>query len=70
MPEKSLFKGDKTLDPDKTDSIIQNTNYILVEWGELDSTLKGEQSKLKQFITSSNDEYLHHMQDLPKSIQD
>ena len=42
MPEKSLFKGDKTLDPDKTDSIIQNTNYILVEWGELDSTLKGE----------------------------
>lgn len=57
MPEKSLFKGDKTLDPDKTDSIMQNTNYILVEWGELDSTLKGEQSKLKQFITSSNDEY-------------
>lgn len=57
MPEKSLYKGDKTLDPDKTDSIIQNTNYILVEWGELDSTLKGEQSKLKQFITSSNDEY-------------
>ncbi|NFE84078.1 hypothetical protein FDB42_12465 [Clostridium botulinum] len=57
IPYKELYKGDKTLDPEKTDSIIQNTNYILVEWGELDSTLKGEQSKLKQFITSASDEY-------------
>lgn len=57
MPTRSLYKGDKTLYPDKTDSIIENTKYILVEWGELDSTLKGEQSKLKQFITSSVDEY-------------
>lgn len=57
MPDRSLYQGDKTLYPEKTDSIIENTNYILVEWGELDSTLKGEQSKLKQFITSANDEY-------------
>lgn len=57
MPIKTLYKGDKTLYPDKTDSVIENTKYILVEWGELDSTLKGEQSKLKQFITSSSDEY-------------
>lgn len=57
MPIRSLYKGDKTLYPDKTDSIIENTKYILVEWGELDSTLKGEQSKLKQHITSSIDEY-------------
>lgn len=57
MPIRSLYKGDKTLYSDKTDSIIENTKYILVEWGELDSTLKGEQSKLKQHITSSIDEY-------------
>lgn len=57
MPDRSLYQGDKTLYPDKTDSIIENTNYVLVEWGELDSTLKGEQSKLKQYITSANDEY-------------
>lgn len=57
MPDKTLFKGEKTLEPNQTDSVIQNTNYILVEWGELDSTLKAEQSKLKQFITNSSDEY-------------
>lgn len=57
MPDNRWFKGDKSLEPDKTDSVIQNTSYILVEWGELDSTLKGEQAKLKQFITATNDEY-------------
>lgn len=57
IPDKKLFKGDLTLDTTNKDSIIQNTKYILVEWGELDSTLKGEQAKLKQFITSTNDEF-------------
>ena len=57
MPDKKLFKGDLSLDTTSKDSIIQNTKYILVEWGELDSTLKGEQAKLKQFITATNDEY-------------
>ena len=57
IPQKELFKGDKTLDPEKTDSIMQNTKYILVEWGELDHTMKAEQSKLKQYITATNDEY-------------
>lgn len=57
MPNNQWFKGDKTLDPNSTDSIAQNTKYILVEWGELDSTLKGEQAKLKQYITATNDEY-------------
>lgn len=57
IPLKGMYKGDKSLDPEKTDSVMQNTRYIVVEWGELDSTLKGEQAKLKQFITSTNDEY-------------
>jgi predicted P-loop ATPase len=57
MPKKEWFKGDISLDTTSKDSIIQNTNYVLVEWGELDSTMKNEQAKLKQFITSTNDEY-------------
>lgn len=57
LPNNKWFKGDKTLNPDKTDSVKENTKYILVEWGELDSTLKAEQAKLKQFITSPSDEY-------------
>lgn len=57
MPVKGMYKGDKSLNPEKTDSVIENTKYILVEWGELDHTLKGEQSKLKQYITRSIDEY-------------
>lgn len=57
MPISELYNGDKSLNPEKTDSVIENTKYILVEWGELDSTLKGEQAKLKQFITGYKDEY-------------
>lgn len=57
MPIRSLYKGDKSLNPEKTDSVIENTKYILVEWGEVDNTVKGDQAKLKQFITSSSDEY-------------
>lgn len=57
MPLKGMYKGDKTLYPEKIDSVMENTKYILVEWGELDHTLKGEQSKLKQYITRSIDEY-------------
>lgn len=66
MPNKDWYKGDKSLDPDKVDSILQNTSYILVEWGELDSTLKAEQSKLKQFITATNDEYRTPYSRLPE----
>lgn len=57
MPIDGIYNGDKSLNPEKTDSVIENTKYILVEWGELDSTLKGEQAKLKQFITGYKDEY-------------
>lgn len=57
MPKKEFFKGDMSLAPDNKDSVIQNTKYILVEWGEIDSTLKGEQAKLKQFITATDDEF-------------
>ena len=51
------FKSDESLDPNSKDSIMVNTRYVLVEWGELDSTMKNEQAALKKFITSESDEY-------------
>lgn len=60
---KQLFKnndwflGDRDFNPDNKDHIKINTKYICVEWGELDSTLKSDQAKLKQHITSPYDEY-------------
>lgn len=57
IPQPSMFKGDKSLNPDSKDSIIENTKYIMVELAELDSTMKADQAKLKQFITTSVDEY-------------
>lgn len=57
IPIENLFKSDESLDPSNKDSVITNTKYILVEWGELDNTLKSEQSALKRFITAQSDEY-------------
>lgn len=57
MPNNQWFKGGKSLDPTSRDSIKENTKYILVELGEFDSTLKGDQAKLKAFITNDSDEY-------------
>ena len=57
MPLNDLFKDGVSLDPDKTDSVIQNTKYILVELAELDTTLKADQGKIKQFLTNTTDEY-------------
>lgn len=57
VPIKNLFKGDMGLDKEK-DSKIQNTKYLMVEWGEIDGTMKSEQTAmLKQFITATSDEY-------------
>lgn len=57
IPDKTLFKGDMGLEKEK-DSKMQNTKYILVEWGEIDGTMKSEQTAmLKQFITATSDEY-------------
>ena len=50
MPLNDLFKDGVSLDPDKTDSVIQNTKYILVELAELDTTLKADQGK--KFLAS------------------
>ena len=46
-----------SIDLDKKDSIIQATGKWIAEMGELDSTLKREQSALKAFVTSAKDTY-------------
>lgn len=54
---KPYFAEGKSLDPKDKDSVKQATKYWIVELGEMDSTFKNEQSKLKQFFTNSYDEY-------------
>ena len=46
-----------SIDVDNKDSIIQATSKWIAELGELDATLKREQSALKAFITSATDTY-------------
>lgn len=57
LKDPDLFKSDESLKTEDKDSVIRNTSYLLVEWGELDSTLKGEQAALKKFITADFDEF-------------
>ena len=51
------FKGEKVLDPTNRDSVRENTKYVSVELGELDATMKGDQARLKAFVTTESDEY-------------
>ena len=51
------FAEGVTIDLDNKDSVIQATGKWITELGELDSTLKREQSALKAFLTSSKDTY-------------
>ena len=46
-----------SIDLTNKDSVIQATNCWIAELGELDSTLKREQSALKAFLTSKTDTY-------------
>ncbi len=51
------FAEGVSIDTDRVDSIIQSTGVWLAELGELDSTLKREQSALKAFLTQSRDTF-------------
>lgn len=57
ISNNNWFKGGNEAKPSEKDSVKQNTKYILVELGEFDSTLKGDQAKLKAFFTQTSDEY-------------
>lgn len=52
-----LFAEGVSIDMNKKDSVIQSTGVWIAELGELDSTLKREQSSLKAFITGRRDTY-------------
>lgn len=51
IPKKEWLKIGENIDPDNKDNIIKNTRYWFVELGELDSTIKKEQAKLKAFFS-------------------
>ena len=55
-PIKEYFKEGLDLNPSNKDSVLECIRYFVVELGELDATMKHEQSKLKAFITKSWDE--------------
>ena len=52
-----FLKTGLSLDPSDKDSVRQSTRYWVAELGELDSTMKSDQAKLKAFLTESVDEY-------------
>ena len=54
---REWFGDGKSIDMSNKDNIIQATARWIVELGELDSTLKHEQSALKAFLTSPEDTY-------------
>lgn len=57
MPSNEFVLTGSKLDPENKDSIQQNTNKVIVELGEMDSTFKAQQSALKAFFTRSTDVY-------------
>lgn len=55
-PIKSYFKEGLELKPDNKDCVLECISHFMVELGELDATMRAEQSQLKAFITKSIDE--------------
>lgn len=51
------FAEGVSIDIDKKDTVIQATGCWIAELGELDATLKREQSALKAFLTAARDTY-------------
>lgn len=54
---RDWFKEGLSIDTRNKDDLMKATTCWIGELGELDSTLKREQSSLKAFITSESDEY-------------
>ncbi len=52
-----LFAEGVSIDADNKDSLIQSTSVWIAELGEIDSTLKREQPRLKAFLTAAQDTY-------------
>ncbi|MBQ6908489.1 MAG: hypothetical protein IJQ29_00105 [Synergistaceae bacterium] len=54
---EEFFKEGAILDVRDKDSIIKATSAWICELGEVDATLKKEQSNLKAFVTNTHDDY-------------
>lgn len=54
--EPEWFADGVTIDVNNKDSLIKATSKLICELGEVDSTLRKEQSALKAFVTSPEDE--------------
>lgn len=57
VPSLNWVKTGIEVDPSDKDKVKLATKYWITELGEMDSTLKREQGKLKAFFTESKDEY-------------
>ena len=55
--KSDFFAEGVSIDLNNKDTVIQSTGVWLAELGELDSTLKREQSALKAFLTARRDTY-------------
>lgn len=57
IPNQNWLKGESNINIESKDSLMENTKYWVVELGELDASMKNEQSKMKAFITREMDEF-------------
>jgi len=57
--EEGMFQEGMVLDPHNKDSIIQATNALVTEFGELDSTFKRDIPAIKAFMTNQFDKVRH-----------
>ena len=57
VPNNNWVKTGIEIDPSDKDKVKLATKYWITELGEMDSTLKREQGKLKAFFTADVDEY-------------
>ena len=57
VPNTNWLKGESNINIESKDSLMENTKYWIVELGELDASMKNEQSKMKAFITREMDEF-------------
>lgn len=57
IPNQNWLKGESNINIESKDSLMENTKYWIVELGELDASMKNEQSKMKAFITREIDEF-------------
>lgn len=57
IPNPDWFKDGLCIDPKNKDDLMKSLRYWVCELGEVDATLKKEQSVLKQFFTSTQDDF-------------